>query len=295
MSVRETLPISVVIATLGSDVLHPTLAMLNSGSQIPAEILLCVPEDKVLGLSNSEYNNIRVLVTPCKGQVAQRAYGLEQVCQPIVMQIDDDILIEPSSVQTLMQTLNRLGKGNVVAPLYRHLKSGEYITRYTTGGRGWLSNIYASLLCGAPWGSRRMGKLTTAGIGFWLDKDQVGEAPFETEWVPGGCAMCRREDLITENYYPLPGKAFTEDLVHSIYWRRMGVRLWAVPTADCRTKIEPMPFEWRQMWSVLDAHRYVVSLIGGSSFRLYAWFGFSLAKRAAMHLSSFFRRHQVIG
>jgi glycosyltransferase involved in cell wall biosynthesis len=291
---RETFPISVVIATLGADVLHPTLALLNSGPQIPAEILLCIPQREAVGLADFEYGNVRVLVTPCKGQVAQRAYGLELASQPIIMQMDDDILIEPSSLQVLLQTLDLLGEGNVVAPLYRHLKSGEYATVYSTGIRGWLSDMYASLICAAPWGRRRMGKVTKAGIGFWLDKDQVGEAPFETEWVPGGCAVCRRNDLVMENYYPYTGQAFTEDLVHSIYWRRKGVRLWAVPTVDCCIQVKPLPFVWHLMWSDLLAHRYVVHLIDGSPFRLYVWFVFSLAKRATLHfLETFGYRRDV--
>lgn len=270
-------PLSVVIATLGGEVLRSTLDMLNSGGQQPAEILVCIPEREAASQNGFGHGNVRLVVIPCRGQVKQRAYGLALAQQPFVMQMDDDILIRPNSVQALLDALRHLGAGNVVSPLYRHKASNEYITHYSKGLKGWLSDLHASLLCAAPWGARRMGRLTPAGIGFWVDRELIGDEPFETEWLPGGCAICRKEDLILDDYYPFPGKAFSEDLIHSVFWRRKGARLWAVPTVDCHTDIEPMPFVWRQMKSDLRAHAYVARMTGGACWRPYVWFVFYLA------------------
>ncbi len=283
MNKREY-PLSVVIATLGGDVLRPTLAMLNSGEQIPAEILVCVPEKEAAGMHNFGHDNVRVIATPVRGQVAQRAFGLKLAQQNFVMQMDDDILIEPQSVRALLHAAQTLGQGSVVAPFFRHLSSGDYITRFPKGWRGWFDNLYLSAVCGAPWSIKRMGKLTAAGMGYWIDRDLIDDSPFETDWIPGGCALCRSEDLVLDSYFPFPGKAFSEDLIHSIYWRRQGARLWAIPTASCSTQVEPMPFVWRFMWADLRAHLHVVKLIKGSRIRLYAWFAVVLAKQTLLAL-----------
>jgi len=274
------LPLSVVIATLGGPVLEGTLARLNSGERKPTEILVCVPEKEAAGLTNFGHSNVRVIATPCRGQVAQRAYGLGLAGQSFVMQMDDDIIIEPGAVEALLEALNDLGSGNVVAPFFRHQSNGQYITQNRTGLRGLLFDCYQTIVCGAPWGKRRMGKLTATGIGYWIDRNAIGDDPFETEWVPGGCAVCHRQDLVTDSYFPFPGKAFSEDLIHSIYWRRKGVRLWAIPTVDCSTQVEPMPFDWRLMRADLQAHLHVVRLINGSMWRLYVWFMFFLVLQA---------------
>lgn len=276
MSQQHPLSLSVVIATLGGDVLGPTLAKLNSGDNIPAEILVCVPEKEAAGLSNYGHRNVRVIATPCRGQVSQRAYGLRLVVQSFVMQMDDDIIIEPATVEILLSSLKKLGPGNVIAPLYRHLSSGQYITQHLSGWRGLIFNAYLTIICGAPWGESRMGRLTATGMGYWVDRSLIGNEPFETEWVPGGCVLSHRQDLVTDNYFPFPGKAFSEDLIHSIYWRRRGIHLWAIPTADCRTKVDPIPFDWRLMRANFRAHAHVVSLIKGTRWRLYAWFAFFL-------------------
>jgi len=274
--------LSVVIATLGGGVLRETLDVLNSGSTPPAEILICIPELEAVSLENFGYGNVRVLATPCRGQVAQRAYGLQRAQGPFVMQMDDDILIAPAAVDALLHALHEVGDGCVVAPLFCHIETGEYITKHSLGFRGWLHNLYVSGVCGAPWGVKRMGKISSAGIGYWVDRTLIGDEPFETEWVPGGCALARKQDLVTENYFPFPGKAFGEDLIHSIYWRRMGVRMWAIPRASCLTQVAPMPFVWRMMLTDFRAHLHAAVLIDGTRWRLYVWFLVFLAKQTVV-------------
>lgn len=281
---KQHYPLSVVIPTLGGEGLRLTLAMINSGEQIPAEILVCVPQKEASSMHNFGYDNVRIVATPARGQVAQRAFGLKLAQQTFVMQMDDDILIEPQSVRALLSATQTLGHGSVVAPFFRHLLSGDYITSFPRGWRGCIDNLYLSAVCGAPWGTKRMGKLTSAGIGYWIDRGLIDDNPFQTEWIPGGCALCRREDLVMDNYFPFSGKAFSEDLIHSIYWRRQGARLWAIPNASCSTQVEPMPFVWRFMWADLRAHLHVVKLIKGSRIRLYAWFAFFLVKQTLLAL-----------
>lgn len=279
-SQHEIYPLSVVIATLGGDPLAGTIEILNSGIAIPAEILICIPEQESHRVENLHVGNVAVVRTPCRGQVAQRAYGLRRVRHPLVLQMDDDIVLPPEDLSRLLRSIHRLGPGNAVAPLYRELASGRYITEFGAGINNWIRSLFASVVCGAPWGGKRMGVISPAGIGYWFDRRLCGDDLVATEWIPGGCALCHREDLVTEDYYPFSGKAYSEDLIHSILWRKRGVNLWANPMASCMTAVAPMPSSWSSMQANLRAHRHVVNLIGGAAWRLRFWYVLHLLKQA---------------
>ncbi len=256
-----------------------TLQVLTNGPQTPAEILVCLPKS---AQENSVYYDTKVIktvITPYRGQVRQRAYGLARANQPLVMQLDDDVLVDSSSLGALFDASINLGRGNVVAPLgWRYLSNGKYITTSKSGVRAWLENIYLYLVCGPPWGDKRMGKLSRAGIGFWIDRAKVASNPYETELLPGGCALCHREYLVVDDYYPFDGKAYCEDLIHSIIWRQRGMRLWAIPTADATTDVVASPLSWDVVVANFRAHSYVVMLLGGSQISLWIWFAVMITK-----------------
>ena len=276
---RETYPLSVVVATLGGDTLTGTIEHLNRGTVIPAEILVCIPEEDAFRVKGLSFQNVRIIKTPCRGQVAQRAYGLQCVRQLLVLQLDDDIMLQPENLYKLIQALYQLGHGNTVAPIYRDLMSGHCVTECHWGIVGWLQSLYALLVCDAPWGAKRMGAVSPAGIGYGVDEKHCGPALLETQWQPGGCVLCYREDLITENYYPFAGKAYCEDLIHSVLWRKRGVHLWVLPSAYCMIFITPEPFSWSSIKADMRAHYYVVRLSGGKVWRLMFWHLIYVSKR----------------
>ena len=271
LSGRELYPLSVVIATLGGDTLAGTIGSLNQGAIIPAEVLVCIPESESSCVEDLLQSNIRIIKTPCRGQVAQRAYGLQSVSQDLVLQLDDDVVLQPKALHILIQEFVRLGRGNAVAPLFYHLSTGLCMTKYDQYAAGLLQSLSAFLICGAPWGIKRMGAVSLAGIGYGVDKNYCGLNPFETQWVPGGCVLCYKEDLIIENYYPFAGKAYAEDLIHSILWKQKGVCLWVIPNASCATSVASMPFSWLSMRQVLAPHVYATRLMGGEVWRLKLW------------------------
>lgn len=67
----EQKDVSVVIPTLGGETLIKTIEKVNSGSIIPAEILVCIPEEEVFRVGNIAIGNVKVIKTKCHGQVAQ--------------------------------------------------------------------------------------------------------------------------------------------------------------------------------------------------------------------------------
>lgn len=275
-----TLPLSVVIATLGTKMLEQTIQCLNGGTCIPDEILVCIPEGVACEAQLDSHDNLRVVRTPCRGQVGQRAFGLSMARSPFVMQMDDDVLLPEDALGRLLAACEACGPGSALAPLLKNCQTGQYLTRYTRDFKGLLQNLVATVICGAPWGAARMGVIAPAGIGYAVDKDCCdGRSLVETEWLPGGCVICRREDLVTDSYFPFPGKAFCEDVMHSVLWRQRGVRLWVAPEIACCTYLAPMPADRAGILADYRARVHVIHLNGGSIARCRFWFAFFIVKQ----------------
>jgi hypothetical protein len=276
----EDRSVSVVIATLGGEHLQMTLMRLNEGSVAPEEILICMPEAEAERFSESLPANARLIRSPVRGQVAQRAHGLKLARCALLMQLDDDVMMPCDGLERLTSQLTELGPRNAVAPLLLNAATGESLTRLREGFSAFVDNVATTLICGAPWGAARMGVLSPAGIGYGVDPKKCVLPLHPVQWLPGGCVLCRREDAVLESYYPFPGKAYSEDLIHSILWRKAGVKLWMSMQVRCPTYIAPMPSSWKAMQADLAAHRHVISLAGGAVWRLYLWFALSVTRKA---------------
>jgi hypothetical protein len=124
-----------------------------------------------------------------------------------------------------------------------------------------------------------------------VDRDYcAGSDLFEVEWLPGGCVLARTKDLVVDDYYPFAGKAFSEDVIHSLRWREKGVRLFVAPNIAVSTNITALPLTFSEIRSDYYARKYIVSLMGGSVVRCLCWFvWFILRERALYPLKG--RRH----
>lgn len=269
----ECIPLSVVIATLGGYELETTIQLLLAATRLPEEIMICIPEGTQPKARIQEDSCVHIVWSPYRGQVAQRAYGLAQARNPFIMQMDDDVSMPEATLEQLFAACLKRGPGNAIAPIFRHCGTDEYLTRYQRSLRGFLQSLSASVIGGAPWGARRMGGIDQAGIPYAIDRNYCNGADFvETEWLPGGCVICRREDLVVENYYPFSGKAYSEDVIHSILWRQRGVRLWVASNISVCTYVAPMPVSMAAIRDDYRARAYLVSLTGGSLLRCRLWF-----------------------
>ena len=272
---KGQLPVSVVIATLGGDVLKKTVAHLNQGQGWPAEILICIPESDATNADCiAAIENVHVIKTPCRGQVAQRAVGLGMAAHPYVMQLDDDVILPSDTLKVLYETVLAKGSGNVVAPFLRVQTTGDECTRYNGGLFGFLRNCHASWICGAKFGKKRFGKIFSSGIAFGVVMSSYDARIIESEWLPGGVALCHKADLITHDYYPFSGKAFSEDLIHSILWRKQGCQLWTVLDVSAMIDVTIESFDWKSVMGRYTAHAYVAQMVGGSVWRTRLWLAF---------------------
>ena len=264
------LPISVVIATLGGPELEKTLANLNkSPSHSPNEILICIPgnlEHKVSKLT--KYQNLKILRTKECGQVLQRAHGLGQATQEYVLQLDDDVSFEENALYKLYQELEKLGVNNCISPAFMPINSN--ICNRSTYSL--LRDIMLPVICGAALGFKKQGTIAPSGIGYGVDpKCNTNIYPMKVQWLPGGFILCRRGDLVLENYYPWPGKAYSEDLIHSVLWGKKYVQLWVTNTTVANVIISKESYDLKEVYARFRAHLYVARLIKCNGARTYIW------------------------
>lgn len=105
-------------------------------------------------------------------------------------------------------------------------------------------------------------------MGFLAD----ASVPYEVEWLPGGCVLHHRENLILEDFYPFVGKAFAEDLFHARLLRINNVRLVREPNAIAQVsqssaKAEGIYHFLKIMIQSIRAHWLFVRMSNKSSTR----------------------------
>lgn len=258
---------SVVIPTLGGAQIVRTITELNRGTIRPAEILICIPEEDAFRVAGLSIENVRVLPTAVRGQVAQRAAGFRQVSSPLVMQLDDDILLAEDAVEVLVRSLVSLGRGNIVGPVFYNSVTGEPLSRVDSGLKGFIINAYETAVRGLPWGRRRIGALSDIGGCGSVDPRCCDGDLVATSWLPGGCSVSYREDLIFEAFFPYRGKAYSEDILHSFLRARNGIA-HHVALAARATILPPERSVTRDSaLAEIRARLFVAQTLGGNRMR----------------------------
>lgn len=268
--VHQPFPMTVVMATLGGATLKDTIECLNRGLIIPAEILVCIPEREASCMEHLPFPNVRVIVTQCRGQVAQRAIGFQNASHDIVMQLDDDIRIDNECLKYLIQTLVKYGPHVAVAPALLDTASSKIPQINNT-----LWKIVCSLLNGRN--SYKMGTVGRSGMEISFDPALIKEEVYDAEWLPGGCVLHFRDNLVKENFFPYPGKAYCEDLLHSYHLMKKGVTLKVDLRAHCSFELVPLVnFGFKNFLHALageyKARKYFVKLSSRSYLRMHLFY-----------------------
>jgi glycosyltransferase involved in cell wall biosynthesis len=282
--------VSVVIATLGSPDLGKTISSLRNGTLPPKEILICIPEKEAGKAMNLQSDDVRIVVTACRGQVAQRVEGFKQVECDFVLQMDDDVIVSHNLVENLVTVLKSRAEKSVAAPGYFDLKSGNSLHRKPIMGASY--RTYLFLINGNI--NYIEGSVTHAGLNFGVDTTLIEQDFLEVEWVPGGCLMHKKENLIVDNFFPFTGKAYCEDLIQSYLLRAKGIKLLISREAQCWTQLDStyQSFSqlFKQKFDELRKRKYFVRLSGGSLARMYVFFSLNLAYSAVKHLNKLHKK-----
>jgi glycosyltransferase involved in cell wall biosynthesis len=243
--------ISIVIATLGGPWIAGTINSLLNGSLPPCEILICIPDDFATNVSHLANDIVKIVSTEVKGQVRQRAVGFSKCSQPIVLQLDDDILIEKNTLQDLVAYILQLGKGNVIAPVYYGKNTHTCIHKMLTGFAGFKKNLFDTVVCAAPWGKKKMGIVTSIGINYGIDDSAVDR------------------DLVLQDFFPFEGKAYCEDVFHSFYRALAHTKMWVAINVKVYID-EPIPeFGKTAVEKVIRIRKKYLSLINRPGWRLF--------------------------
>ena len=224
--------LSVVIPSLGNRNLIPTLNSINNSSIVVDEIIISLPPNaKVDSINFKKFNNIKLRFSTIKGQVAQRIHGFKTAKNNIIVQLDDDIILEYNCLERLLDFINKNPRCAVSAhfhdldsglSIYQNLEKTYYkLFNYLKNGIKTSSN----------------GIITKSGFETYPYFREFSE-PFQSEWIPGGCTMHLKKNLILHNYFPYSGKAYSEDLFHSIELKKNGIDLYYHPNAIAKLKVD---------------------------------------------------------
>lgn len=259
--------VSVVIATLGEAELRDAIDALNEGILKPKEILLCLPSEYVHRLGHSFPSNVRIIECGNPGQVAQRIAGFSAAQYPYVLQIDSDIKLHKDCLSTLVKTLHGMSGNNALSPfLQEGVSRGQ--TSWLVRALQKIKNLMFDGRVNVPNGCITKAGVTTSPYGF------MQAEVFESQWL-NGVVLHHRANLLLTNYYPFAGKAYNEDVIHSILLRQRGVRLWVCNSANGKD-LAKSHSEYsgiigctRYYQSVFKTRALVIKLSGGSFVRMY--------------------------
>lgn len=267
-------PMAVVIATLGGGTLSGTIVSINSGTIIPAEILICIPAQEAGRVHGLASKNVRVLITDCRGQVAQRAFGFRHATYDVVMQLDDDMKLEKRCIEFLLETLRSQGPDVAVGPAMMDVATSASTYR-RPHGKSFIRPVYYWIMNGSD--GYQPGKIDKSGCSIGVDTGALTGDLFDVEWLAGGCLMHNRSNLILESFYPFTGKAYYEDVIHSLLLRQKGVKLKLVTRARCWLESVP-PWNCghaaylKYLVADFKARKYGMTLNSRSSKRIYLYY-----------------------
>ncbi len=211
--------ISVVIPTLGSKKLKFTLNSILNSSISVNEIIIVIPKKFNFNFDLTPFSslNIVILITIEGGQVFQRIEGFKIAKGNFILQLDDDIEFNQYFIEELVKTIISLPNSSAVSPLLTNrFNNSVYRTSFNPITRIFYAIFYLDFFL-------KEGSVNSFGksIGITTINKII-----KVEWLPGGCVLHRKENLILDNYFPFKSKAFMEDLFHSHYLKAKGTSLY---------------------------------------------------------------------
>jgi len=259
--------ISVVIPSLGGN-LDKTINCLNNGTIVPDEIIVCLPNKNHVVDNASNFNNVEIIYSEKYGQVFQRICGFYKSRYEYVMQLDDDIYVEKDCLENLVKYISRDERRLAVSPYWYNSANNSAL--HQKKKQGLLMAFYYQIINGEA--GYLPGKISLAGTNFGVDFGEVEGNLIEVDWQPGGCVLHNRNNLILQDFYPYRGKAYSEDLMHSLLLRRSGVTLVVIRDAICMTGINLRLFKAKDILADIKSRSHFVKMANLSSIRMSIYY-----------------------
>ena len=225
--------VSVVIPTVGESTLQDVIIALNKGSLVPREIIVCFPKEKLELVESLKLGNVKLIQLDINGQVKQRVAGFKVAKFKYVLAIDSDFVVNNDTVQNLVLALEKMGPKSVIGPNHNNEINKNLLKKPSKWN---IFRIVMNLLED----SRVQippGTITKTG------SVKAGSIPLEdiedistTQFISGGCSLHLKKNLVLEDYYPFAGKAYGEDVIHSILLRKKGLSLYVSRSAEIKNE-----------------------------------------------------------
>lgn len=278
--------LTIVIATLPKHYPSDWIKQIRSYVESGVQVIIVLPlgyTSKNIQYDLCNISGVRICVADTKGQVTQRIYGFRKADTIFVMQMDDDIYLDVNTLERFIETFKMLDENSVMAPrllakeVYKDLQCNPDWRSF----RGLYRQISARLIHGLPWLHSSNGCITPSGYGYTYPSHLAFNSPVPAEWLPGGCVIHRHKNLILEPFYPFNGKAYVEDLIHSFYLRKRGLKMFYNLSISAYT---PAPntigldIDPSELFLDFRARLYYVELIRGSVKRMRITYIFKAIK-----------------
>ncbi|MDC0042606.1 glycosyltransferase [Paracoccaceae bacterium] len=265
--------ITVVIPTLGEQTLSRTLKSIFEGSVVPHRILLCIPDEfakRVKHLSET-YNRVEVISTTQKGQVIQRILGFRECISKYTLQLDSDVILDKHLVENLKKSISE-GSDTCVGPvIFSNVtkKVYSFLSSECTVYKNFQKKVIIWILNSLE--GYQSGLISRGGVGFGYDETSNVS---NTEWLPGCCIMHESKNLILENFYFWDGKAYSEDLYHSYYLKKNGVKLIFDKNSKLYVEfpeknLNDIPFILKEQWKSFNMTLGFIKLTNKSLLRFF--------------------------
>ncbi len=215
----KTNNISVVIPTLGSKNLKLTLASIENSTIEVLEVIIVIPKSYNFDFDLIQFNklNIVTLFTIKGGQVFQRSEGFKIAKGDFILQLDDDIEFNQFLIERLAITLLSLPESTSVSPLLTNkINESVYKASFTLFSRIFYAFFYLDF-------SLKEGSINSFGKSIGI---KTANKILKVDWLPGGCVLHNKGNLLLNDYFPFESKAFMEDLYHSHYLKENGISLY---------------------------------------------------------------------
>jgi glycosyltransferase involved in cell wall biosynthesis len=263
--------LSIVIPSIGRTVLRDTLSKIGAWIDSPLEILVILPVNSPYKIDYEDLPiYVRVLYSR-QGQVAQRIHGFENAVGEYVLQLDDDMLLEEATVLKMGQVIDYNPKLAIAPVLYTLPGDLPFFTLKKIGIWALKEKILWSILGGSYGPEDGMGKITKSGLPLGVDDRCVSAATVIVDWLPGGCILHRRSNLVLQNYFPFTGRASFEDLYHSKELTSRGVGLCILTKFRVYTCTEGRAENLKSITIELKILRRFVIKYGYNQYRYVAW------------------------
>lgn len=259
--------VSVVIPTLGKINLLNTISILNSGSIVPSEIIICLPIETRLAFDIP--GNVKILYSTKRSQVAQRALGLKEAKSEYVLQLDDDTHLATDCLEKLVSAIMDSQVKCAVSPSILNMETNESIYK-----NEYSNTLFSKIRYFIANGRKlyKPGTITGAGTCFGPKYTPGDESIVNVEWLAGCCILHKKENLIFDDYYPFEGKAYCEDLIASYLYKKNSISFFCVSGAKCFTvPNEQNSGTFPELIKEQKIRKYYLIMSGNSTTRYYIY------------------------